>query len=93
MSVQKVENGGNGGKLEFEVKKQIILSYIDADISGSIPTQPAFIPGVGQSPNPKAHADDTFRLIATNYGDTNKQSFVDALIKQLGLIINIHLDM
>lgn len=77
--------------MTFNDKKQIILSYMDADISESIPSIPAFIPGVGQSPNLKAHADDTFRMIARTFGKPGMESLVNGMINQLQIILNNHL--
>lgn len=74
--------------MTFNDKKQIILSYIDADIAGTIPTGPAFIPGVGQTPSVRGLADDTFRIIAEHY----RKPIGQAMIIQLGHI-NTHLRM
>lgn len=69
-------------------KKQIILSYMRADIADAIPDRPAFIPGVGQTPSIRSHADDTFRIIATHWGKPGHERMVDGMVGQLSLLIN-----
>lgn len=71
--------------MDFNEKKRIILSYIDADIAGIIPSAPAYVPGVGQSPNLNAHAEDTFRLIIKHW----RGNLGDAMIEQLGRMMKV----
>lgn len=74
--------------MTFDDKKQIILAYMDADIMDLLPHGPTYVPGVGHSPSVKAHADDTFRIIASNWGKPEKSRLVEGMLQQLAAIVN-----
>lgn len=66
--------------------KQTIIRYIDASISGTIASKQIFIPGVGLSPDPDAHAWDLINWYLT-FMKRGQVEFAEQMLNMVDAIL------